>query len=184
VSGATVPVELTDGVVRLRAFGTGDVATVTRACQDAETQRWTTIPVPYAESDAVWFIEEHAPAVWAGGTGGLWAVCTTDDETYAGSMEVRRDAADPAIGDVGFATAPWGRGRGLTTRALRLACTWAFGSLGLVRIEWRAFVGNEASRRVAEKAGFRYEGLQRARLVQRGERRDCWTAGLLPDDLG
>ena len=38
--------------------------------------------------------------------------------------------------------------------------------------------------RVAEKAGFVLEGVQRARLAQRGERRDCWVAGLLPGDLG
>ncbi len=46
--------------------------------------------------------------------------------------------------------APWARGHGHSTRALRLACT-----LGLHRrwacevITWYAYVGNEASRRAA-----------------------------------
>ena len=40
-----------------------------------------------------------------------------------------------------------------------------------------------ASRRVAEKCGFVVEGVLRRWLVQRGERRDAWVAGLLPTDL-
>jgi RimJ/RimL family protein N-acetyltransferase len=167
----------------LRPLRADDVPAVVRACQDPETQRWTTLPVPYTERDAVWFVEEHSPAVWASADGGVWGVCTPEDDSFAGSMDVRRDLVDPAMADVGFATAPWGRGRGLTTRALRLACGWAFETLGFARIEWRAYVGNDGSRRVAEKAGFRYEGVQRSRLVQRGERRDCWVAAMLPDDL-
>ena len=41
-------------------------------------------------------------------------------------------------------------------------CRWGFRERGLQRIEWLAFVGNEASRRVAEKAGFRSEGTCRS----------------------
>jgi RimJ/RimL family protein N-acetyltransferase len=177
------PVELTDGVVRLRALRADDLADVVVAARDPEAQRWTTIPSPYGEADARFFVLDYSTQRWAEDGGGLWAVCTPADARYAGAMEVRRDPADPEMADVGFVAAPWARGRGYTTRALRLACAWAFASLGVVRIEWRAYVGNDGSRRVAEKAGFRYEGLQRARLVQRGERRDCWVAALLPGDL-
>lgn len=133
---------LADATVTLRPVRASDLPDVLAACQDPETQRWTTIPVPYGEDD------------------------------------------DPDIADVGFSCAPWARERGVTTAALRLACRWGFEQLRLARIEWRAYVGNDASRRVAEKAGFVLEGVQRARLAQRGERRDCWVAGLLPGDLG
>ncbi|MDQ1625080.1 MAG: hypothetical protein QOJ49_578, partial [Actinomycetota bacterium] len=56
-------------------------------------------------------------------------------------------------------------------------------TLGLGRVEWLAHVGNDASRRVAEKVGFVYEGMQRAKCHQRGVRYDAWVAGLLPGEL-
>jgi RimJ/RimL family protein N-acetyltransferase len=75
--------------------------------------------------------------------------------------------------------APWCRGKGYGTDAARTICAWGFGALGLARIVWRAHVGNDASRRVAEKAGFTFEGIQRAGCEQRDERRDAWVASLL-----
>jgi RimJ/RimL family protein N-acetyltransferase len=44
-------------------------------------------------------------------------------------------------------------------------------------------VGNVASRRVAEKAGFRVEATLRRRLVHRGVRVDAWVGSMLPDEL-
>jgi RimJ/RimL family protein N-acetyltransferase len=61
-------------------------------------------------------------------------------------------------------------------------CGWAFADVGLARVKWRAQVGNVASRRVAEKAGFTMEGLLRGDIAHRGERRDAWIASLLPGD--
>lgn len=49
-------------------------------------------------------------------------------------------------------------------------------------IEWRAEVGNHASRRVAEKAGFVREGTLRKRLFHRGTVVDAWVGSLLSDE--
>jgi RimJ/RimL family protein N-acetyltransferase len=92
-------------------------------------------------------------------------------------------ARDPTMREVGYWMAPWARGRGIMTDAVRLACGWGFDELGLGRIEWWANVGNQASRRVAEKAGFTMEGTVRARLLHRGVRVDGWGAGLLPGEI-
>ena len=62
-------------------------------------------------------------------------------------------------------------------------CAWAFQTLDLARIEWRAYVGNDASRRTAEKVGFRIEGVCRSALIHRGERRDAWLGAILPGEL-
>ena len=88
-------------------------------------------------------------------------------------------AATPAMREIGYWTAPWARGQGVMTAAARLACRFGFDVLGLERIEWWAAVGNDASRRVAEKVGFTVEGTCRARLPHRGERLDGWVGGLL-----
>jgi RimJ/RimL family protein N-acetyltransferase len=92
--------------------------------------------------------------------------------------------ADPLIGDVGFLVAPWARGRGYAPAALVALCEWGFKALGLARIEWRARVGNEASWRAAEKAGFAYEGTARAALNFRGQRVDAWVGALVPGGTG
>jgi hypothetical protein len=69
----------------------------------------------------------------------------------------------------------------LTTERLLLN---PFTTLRAVRVEWRAEVGNAASRAVAEKAGVVVEGTLRAGLLNKGTLRDCWVGGLLPSDLG
>jgi RimJ/RimL family protein N-acetyltransferase len=89
---------------------------------------------------------------------------------------------DPAVADIGFLVAPRARGRGYAPAAVRALCEWGFAALGLARIEWRAYVGNDASLRVAQKAGFTLEGTVRAGLPHRSERRDCWLGALLADD--
>lgn len=59
-----------------------------------------------------------------------------------------------------------------------------FTELGAERVEWRAEVGNEASRAVALKVGFVMEGTLRAALLMRGTTRDAWIGALLPSDVG
>lgn len=176
---------LTDGVVVLRAALPTDLGAITRACQDTDSQRWTTaLPFPYTEDDARWFVEESVPRDWANARAVTWAVTGVDEpQEWAGSMSVRLLDREDDLGDVGYLTAPWARGQGWTTRALTLACRFGFGPWRLDRLEWRALIGNDASRRVAEKVGFRFEGVQRSRLVRRGERLDAWSGALLPQDL-
>jgi RimJ/RimL family protein N-acetyltransferase len=84
---------------------------------------------------------------------------------------------------IGYWMDPAARGRGVATEAVRALCGWAFDVLGLGLIEWRAEVGNVASRRVAEKAGFRFEAVLRQRLVHRGQRVDAWIGSLLRAEM-
>jgi RimJ/RimL family protein N-acetyltransferase len=68
---------------------------------------------------------------------------------------------------------PAERGRGIASRAMRLAATWGLRELGLHRVVAEAAADNVASIRAIEKAGFRREGLRddQARFV------------LLPEDV-
>jgi RimJ/RimL family protein N-acetyltransferase len=59
-------------------------------------------------------------------------------------------------------------GRGAATDAARLAASWAFETLKLIRIEILAAAGNVQSQRVAEKAGAIREGTLRQRLLLHG----------------
>jgi RimJ/RimL family protein N-acetyltransferase len=98
------------------------------------------------------------------------------DGRFAGSVDLRFDGIGGA--EVGFGLAPWARGNGVMTRALRLVLAWGFGLPGINVVYWRAQVGNWASRRVAGRCGFRMEGTVRGLLEQRGERRDGWIGSL------
>jgi RimJ/RimL family protein N-acetyltransferase len=51
--------------------------------------------------------------------------------------------------------APWGRGRGAATRALRLLAEWALEEIGLREVYAEVEDTNAASMRVAQAAGFR-----------------------------
>ena len=53
------------------------------------------------------------------------------------------------------------QGRGLMTRSVRALTAHAFSSLGLHRLEIRAALENKRSRQVAERAGYRFEGICR-----------------------
>ena len=177
---ATPPV-LSDGVVTLRPARLDDAEDVTLACQDPQTQLWTTVPVPYARADAEeWLsLRSTADQWWESPA---WAVTIAPSDRWAGSIGLRPDGAGGA--EIGYALAPWARGHGHSTRAIRLACTWAFSTLGLEVITWYAYAGNEVSRRVARNVGFRIpDVVLRRHLPHRGERRDAWVGDLLPGDI-
>jgi RimJ/RimL family protein N-acetyltransferase len=82
---------------------------------------------------------------------------------YAGAIRIRV-AGPPNVGGIGYAVHPAFRGRGFTTRALRLSAAWAFEHGGFARLELGAKVDNVASQRAALAAGFRPEGIFPGRL--------------------
>ena len=57
------------------------------------------------------------------------------------------------------------RGRGIAPRALRAATTYGFEVLGLHRVQLQHALANTASCRVAEKAGFALESVQRESVL-------------------
>ena len=99
---------------------------------------------------------------------------------YLGGIGLR--SAPWPVGEVGYGVASWARGRGVATRALMLVSGWAMDELGLPRISLLAEPGNLPSQRVAEKAGYRREGLLRSYRELKGVRRDYVMYSLLAED--
>lgn len=180
VSTPIEPTEITAGRLHLRPWQPSDADAVLAACQDAELQRWTRVPVPYEHEDAVTWVGRVSPQEWAAGTAAHFAVLDATTSELLGSVSLA-DVAEGAA-EIGYWTAAHARGRGVSTEAVGAVCRWGFAVLGLQRVTWLAHVGNTASRRVAEQAGFVVEGTLRQYLPQRGERRDAWIGGLLPGD--
>ncbi len=173
--------ELTAGGLRLRPWQSGDGAVLLEVGADPQVQRWTELPVPYRPADARAFLDDVAPRGWASGRDLTWAVCEGTSGRVLASVALRM-AYPAGVWDVGFWCRPGERGRGVVAEALRAVCRWAFADLGAVRVEWSAQVGNWDSRRAAEQAGFRFEGVLRAGVSRRGTPVDGWVGAVLPGD--
>ena len=74
------------------------------------------------------------------------------------------------------------RGKGIMTEVLRLFCSVLFSHRNLYRLQLAAHPDNVASRRVAEKAGFRKEGVLRGATFHRGAHHDLELYSLLRDE--
>ncbi|WP_155054061.1 GNAT family N-acetyltransferase [Streptomyces blattellae] len=174
------PVTLTTGRLVLRTIGPQDADAVYAAAQDAAIQRWTTIPSPYLPEHAESFTAHLVPDGWTNGSMFTFGVFLPEGE-LVGMLSITMRS--PGVAEVGFWATKHHRGNGYITEATLTAARWAFTHVPVDRIEWRAEVGNEASRAVAERAGFTLEGTLRSALNNKGVRRDCWLGSLLPSDL-
>ncbi|MFF8971649.1 GNAT family N-acetyltransferase [Streptomyces sp. NPDC014995] len=175
------PVTLTTDRLVLRPVGPQDADAVHAAAQDPDIQRWTTIPSPYLPEHARSFTEELAPEGWANSSMFTFGIFLPDGTLVGVNSLIMRSLG---TAEIGFWTAKEHRGRGYTTEAALTASRWAFTDLAVDRVEWRAEVGNTASRAVAQHAGFTLEGTLRSAINNKGVRRDCWVGSLLPSDLG
>lgn len=181
--GRTVPAPtLTDGPLTLRGHRDDDADALVEQHRDPDSERWTTAPTPYRLADARAWIEscrrrwEQGPA-----DGAELTFVVEADGRYAGQVGLRPDGVGGAL--IGFGLHPAARGRGVMSGAVRMALVWGFSDLGLDVVQWRAYVGNWASRRVAWATGFRVEGTVRALEVQRGRRRDAWIGTITAGDV-
>ncbi|MER6916619.1 GNAT family N-acetyltransferase [Streptomyces sp. NPDC000594] len=177
------PITLTTQRLLLRPFTTDDADEVHQACQDPDILRWTTVPSPYRHEDAVDYTGHTVPEGWHNGTMYTFAVLPRDGGPLMASISVTLRTYS-GTWEIGFWTAREHRGRGIITEAVGALAHWTFTRLGATRLEWRAEVGNTASRAVAERAGFTIEGSLRAALLNHGTLRDVWVGSLLPSDLG
>jgi RimJ/RimL family protein N-acetyltransferase len=176
------PDRLPAGPGTLRMLRESDLDDLVATFRDPETVEWTSIPLDYQPVQGLDFIRNRYPDGWLRGTAAGFAMADPDDR-FAGTIDLRISPLDPVTGELGYSAAPWVRGKGYTSEAARAICAYGFERLALGRIVWRAHVGNNSSRRVAEKVGFVIEGVQRNGCEQRGKRLDGWIATLLAKDL-
>ncbi|MFE7135003.1 GNAT family N-acetyltransferase [Streptomyces sp. NPDC057638] len=176
------PVTLTTERLLLRTFTPDDTEAVLRACQDPDILRWTTVPAPYERHHAVEYTERMVPEGWRTGTMYTFAVVPREGGPVMASIAITL-RTHSGTWEIGYWTAAEHRGRGVMVESARALAHWAFTTLGATRLEWRAEVGNEGSRAVAERAGFTVEGVLRAALMNKDTLRDCWVGSLLPSDL-
>lgn len=163
----------------LRTWLPEDADELLQACQDVDIQRWTTLPSPYLPEHAEQFLEICALR-WVQGLA-TFAITDLAETELLGSIGFV-GIPEEGVVEVGYWIAPQARRRGVATAATRLISDWALDELAFHRVEWQAYVGNDGSRRVADKCGFTFEGTLRSRGFQRGNVLDIWIGGLLRTD--
>jgi RimJ/RimL family protein N-acetyltransferase len=91
---------------------------------------------------------------------------------------------DPEAGEVelGYIVARAARGRGVATQILTLLTRWAFDEAEAQRAYLIIDVENRASARVAERCGYRLEGIMRSIHVKQHLRADAGLWSRLPGD--
>jgi [ribosomal protein S5]-alanine N-acetyltransferase len=176
------PVEgLRDESVLLRLRSDADLSAMVEACQDPEIPRWTRVPDHYGRREAREWAGEAARQHEAG-EGIHLVIVDAGDERLLGSIGIHRIDSEERRCDIGYWLAREARGRGAMTRAVHRLSGWIFGELPVDRIEIVADPRNAASRAVAERAGFRFEGVLRSYVVMKGCRRDMAMYSLLRTD--
>ncbi|MEO3783858.1 GNAT family protein [Actinocorallia sp. B10E7] len=94
----------------------------------------------------------------------VFSILESTTERYAGHVMVFDLDEENSAAEIGYRVAPWARGRGAASTAVRCVTGWVFATLGLARLTLIHSVGNDASCRVAEKNGYLLEGVQRSQF--------------------
>lgn len=166
----TVPVLRAEGGdPLLRPWRQEDRTVLREGAEDPGITGITGVPAPYTEPAGRDFIA-HQHLLAERGVG--YSLAVESGGRAVGGAGLWRDTMDAGRAAVGYWVAPAGRGRGTASRALETLAAWGLGALGLARIEVHIEPWNTASLRVAEKAGFRREGLLRSYMEIGGRRRD------------
>lgn len=113
-------------------------------------------------------------------SGRLMPLVVADRETggILGGGVLHHLDAERALVEIGYWVFPRARGRGVATRIARTLAEHAF-SLGVERVAAYVNVGNVASERVLERAGFTREGVVRSLPKPDGRRVDKTLFSLL-----
>jgi RimJ/RimL family protein N-acetyltransferase len=172
---------LSDGILVLDAFALRDVSAQLAGEDEEHARRFGWFPARSTEQTVRAAIRGWQKQWRSGGrTRGLAARDARSGE-LVGGCEIR--LREHGIAELSYWVFPSHRGRGMASRAVRLACDYAFADLGVKRMELYIEPDNLASCGVARSAGFREEGVLRSQGVTvTGERRDMVLYSRLPLD--
>jgi len=154
--GHRQPVLAVDGLV-LRPWEDADVVALVSAYGDPDIQRWHVRSM--SEAEALDWVRTW-PRQWAEESGAGWAV--VEDGTVVGRVGFGALDLPAGAGKVAYWVVPAARGHGIAARALTAATDWMFEVAGFHRMALLHSTRNDASCRVAARAGYSLEGTARS----------------------
>lgn len=134
----------------------------------SDVERW------FAEADQMWSNQTAFPMLIRNKiSGAILGTAGLHDVLLYGKREA----------ELGYWVRANARGHGVASTAIRAMAAFAFNELKLVRASMRIRLDNGSSRRAAERAGARFEGVIRHGIVHGEARFDAAQYSLLPADL-
>ncbi|MFI9806963.1 GNAT family N-acetyltransferase [Streptomyces sp. NPDC052301] len=148
-----------DGLL-LRPWRAEDAPAVHAAFQDPLMHQWHLRSTDSVEEVAGWI--EGWRGEWQGEQQAQWAVVDADTDALLGRVALRQILLTDGTAEIAYWTVAQARGRGVAVRSATALSRWAFEEIGFHRLELLHALANEASCRVAVKAGFVHEGTKRS----------------------
>lgn len=180
IEGGSLP-EIGAARVRLRGLAEADVDALFAIFSDEEMMRYWSTP-PMRERAQAAELLAQVRRQFADRSGFQWGIERRDDGELLGTCTLFNFHRANLRAEVGYClrSAHWGKG--YMNEALTSLIDYAFGVLGLRRLEADVDPNNAASLRILDRMGFRREGLLRERWNVGGEIQDSVFLGLLARD--
>lgn len=156
------------GAIRLRPWRNTDAQRLIEVANDPVVRRFIPhTPLPRSREDVSGYLE-RVRGLAASGDRIAWCVADATTDVALGNVALfdLEPPEDEGTAQVGYWAHPQGRGMGILSTAVDEAARWSMrrvaeGGLGIRRLYLLTAVGNVASQRLAERAGFVRVGTER-----------------------
>jgi RimJ/RimL family protein N-acetyltransferase len=175
------PVELHTPRLSLRPLVESDAAALLQVHAEPRVMQFSNTP-PWTSLEQAQELIEGSRSWLSLGTAVCLGIVPKDATGLIGTCTLFDISRSSQRAEVGFLLGLSAWGRGYMTEALAALLNYAFGELGLNRIEADTDPRNLAATRVLEKLGFMREGLLRERWITAGQKSDSALYGLLRSD--
>jgi RimJ/RimL family protein N-acetyltransferase len=172
---------LSDGTITLEPLAEQHLPGLAALGRDPLVRANTRVPDPWPDGFERQWLAGYERG-HADGTRRGFAIVDAETGAFLGMAGLVSIEPAARQGEIGYIVAREARRRGIATRALGLVTEHGLGDLGLRRVELRIATGNEPSMRVAERCGYRREGVLRSLHLKQHRRADFVIYSRLPED--
>lgn len=162
----------------LRRIETGDARDLYEYASREETSRYL-LWHPHGSEYSTRFVIDGLKRDYKAGSYFELAVILREKGKMIGTSGITSFDAQNRVAEIGYVISPDYWGMGFAVEAAAVLMNFAFCELGANRVEAKYMMGNENSRRVMEKLGMTFEGVQREKLYVKGEYRDIGICSIL-----
>ena len=168
--------------VMLREYRQDDFAHIRKWVNDRATTEYLSAIFwfPQTETDTSEFLNR---VMRGSPNGAFFVIADVKDQAYIGQMDIFEINWKIRLGKLGTVIGNEDmRGRGYGAEALWLLIDYAFGVLGLERLELDVYAENKRAIRCYEKAGFVHEGTRRHAAMVNGNYADVRMMSVIKED--
>lgn len=178
--------KLNDDSITLRPFEFGEEDELHHAVQSSlpELNPWMSWANENYTKDSARRYITITRSEWTRGSLYTFAITDTKTNELIGACSLSHIHPIYKFCNLGYWVKSSRQGEGIAGQAALMTARFAFERVGLIRTEIVIAVGNEASKRVAEKINAHYEGILLNRMTVGKKIYDAHMFSLLPADFG